>query len=205
MPLCKTCQHPERRRIEGLIVSGLPVARVAREHGLNRLGVSTHMLKHARRDMEAARKAQAGANLSAGQSLIDRVAGYISKAEFIMAGALEDKDRDAAVKALRAAHEILRTHGELTGELSNNRLVLQLGVSVEVAQKRLAVVEAARALPASEVIERALAVLERLRPSPTQVERMVRIAERAGRLGGAVTESSRDEGLPERQVAEATT
>ena len=118
----------------------------------------------------------------AGTGLLDRVAGYITQAEQIMQGALEAQDRDAAVKALRAAHEILRTQGELTGELSQQKVLVQLGVTVDVAQRRLAAIDAARGLPASEVVERALAVLERLQLTPLQAERCQRVAERAGRL-----------------------
>ena len=165
-------------------MEGMPVARAAREHGLQRMGLSSHMKKHAKRDLLAA---MAKRNGMAGTDLLQRVSGYIEQAEKIMRGALAAQDRDAAVKALRAAHEILRTQGELTGELSQQRVLVQLGVTVEVAQRRLAAIDAARGLPPGEVAERALAVLERLNLSPTQAERCQRLAERAGRLNAAAT------------------
>lgn len=182
--VCKTCTHPDRQRIEAMVLSGSATpGAVARLFNMNPVSLRKHLRNHAAKAMA---EAAAKRNGKAGKALLEKVEEYIGTAESILRGALGKHERAIAVKALRTAHDILRTQGELTGELGAKGSVhITLGVPVEVAAERLRVLDEARALPEAEVIERALACLERGELTPAQAERCAMVAERAGRVPAA--------------------
>ena len=115
--------------------------------------------------------------------MLDKVIELHGEARSILQEARESKNLDAATGAIGAALRSLELAGRFTGELSSGTTVnVALGVPLEVAARRLAIIDDARSVTPADVCDRALSCLERMSLTPQQIERMVRIAERAGRV-----------------------
>ena len=177
--VCKTCRHPERDRIDGLLLKGDPAYALAQRFGLNVNSVARHKKKHLTADVRRSLELR---SLKRANGIAARVEEYLLKAETLTNTAHGAGELREAVAALRTAHDILRTQGELTGELGRAGAInITLGVPMDVARRRLEVVDQARALPAGDIVERALSVLERTGLTAGQAERAAQLVARASR------------------------
>src|SRR6185436_8195511 len=95
--VCKTCQHPERRRIEAHILEGMPIEKVARLNGLNAMSVRRHFKLHTKKNLQEAKQAR---NSLASTSLLDRIHNLADDAADVLRQAKNAGSLDAANGAI---------------------------------------------------------------------------------------------------------
>lgn len=154
--VCKTCQHPERLRIEAQALEGVPINRIAKANGLSFETVSRHLKLHARRDLQ---KASESKNGKSGSALLERIHALADDAASVLTQAKEAGSLDAANGAIGQGIRALELIGRITGEVptgGNTSINVALGVRMDVAQQSVQIVKDAQSIEPREVIERAL-------------------------------------------------
>jgi hypothetical protein len=135
---CTACDHPERHRIDDILVTGAPYRSVAKQFELSESAVYRHKTEHLPtyllKAREAAEVAQADNLLNQVRSLQTHVLDILERAE--QAG-----DLRTALAAISQARGNLELLGKLAGEL-DERPVVNLNVSPEWLDLRAVIVGA---------------------------------------------------------------
>ncbi len=114
---CITCSHEQRDEIEGALLSGRPLAAVARQHNINRDALMRHRNSHMSSALAAASSAKSIEVQDSAIRLIDRVTALLNDTQGILSTAQADGKPSIALAAIREARGLLETYGKVTGEL----------------------------------------------------------------------------------------
>jgi hypothetical protein len=132
--VCTVCSHKDRPAIDRRLIDGATNAGIAREYGLNEEPVRQHRLKHLSKAVEKAAERREEAR---GESLLNHLEALIQRASSIVDAALSDRKHTAAVSGLRTIGDLLRTIGELTGQLGHGGTTVNVAVFQANQQQRL--------------------------------------------------------------------
>src|SRR3954452_13895638 len=126
MARCKSCDHPERKRVEKALANGAAIRAVALKFGLSEDSLQRHWSRHVSDDAKARyiigpvadRKDKlAAAVLDENISSLDHYRIIRTALYSVFDTAVEIGDRTAIDRLAERLHESLRDCGRLTGEL----------------------------------------------------------------------------------------
>lgn len=121
---CTVCAHADADKINAEIVGGATLDALSKAYGLNMAALHRHK-KHIPAQLAKAQDAQ---EVAAADSLMGRIVGLNTKAEDIYSKALEAKNLNAAVAAVRELRGITELYAKITGELQaqtvNNIIIM---------------------------------------------------------------------------------
>lgn len=130
---CLTCYHEQRDDIEGALLSGRPLAAVARQHNINRDALMRHRNSHMSSALAAASSAKSIEVQDSAIRLIDRVTALLNDTQGILATAQADGKPSIALAAIHEARGLLETYGKVTGELKNDGAVTVQVLNVQTS------------------------------------------------------------------------
>ena len=117
---CKVCSHPARKVIDAALVEGRSVRELESIHNVSAGSLRRHAENHLPRAMV---KAQAAADVVAGETLLAKVAGLEVEAHRLKDQAEEGGDIRTALVAVRELCRIVELQGRLLGELREQQVV----------------------------------------------------------------------------------
>jgi hypothetical protein len=121
MNRCKVCVHPERQKIEDLLLRKEPCATIGAQFGVSLWSVNRHS-KHLGRSVV----------VNGSQPLLDRLEALLDRLESIASKAQSAKDWRAAVAGLREVREGLELLARLTGQMPSVGHGSSVAVAVNV-------------------------------------------------------------------------
>ncbi len=157
-PACTVCGSPARQAVDAGLISGIAMARLAREHGLGVKAISRHR-QHVGPALARARRAH---EQTGPASAIDRTERLYAAANAILEQATTGGHHRLALEAIGRLRGIVELYARLTGELRDGPIVeVNLLGSPEWLAIRQAVLEALASHPdARQAVAAHLAALE---------------------------------------------
>lgn len=143
---CRVCRHPNRKAIDAALVEGRSVRELESIHHVSAGSLRRHAENHLPRAMV---KAQAVAEVVAGETLLAKVAGLEVEAHRLKDQAEEGGDIRTALVAVRELCRIVELQGRLLGELREQQVVNVL-VNPEWIAIRAELVAALAPYPAAQ-------------------------------------------------------
>ena len=127
---CTVCAHAEAGTINEQLITGVPLDRLSKAHGLTISSLQRHK-KHIPSQLSKSQDAQ---KVAAADSLMGRVSALNAKAEDIYSKALRAENLNAAIAAIRELRGITELYAKITGELQaqtvNNIIIAPEWVSL---------------------------------------------------------------------------
>ena len=111
---CTVCAHADAKKINKQIVDGVPFDALAKATGLTASALKRHSANHIPAKLAKAQKAK---EITAADSLMDRVAALNGKAEDVYSKALKADNLSAAIGVIRELRGITELYAKITGEL----------------------------------------------------------------------------------------
>lgn len=116
---CTICEHPQRQKIDKLLVQGEPYRDIAGRFSLSRSALSRHK-EHL---PSALTKAQEAGEIAHANSLLGQVRDLQTRTLNILDAAEQSGDLRTALGAIREARGNLELLGKLAGELQTGQVV----------------------------------------------------------------------------------
>lgn len=165
---CATCFHPEVEAINQAIVSGIPMAKIAKQYGMAKSSLQAHKKNHLSPAYKAIQEGKAGRVASGDAPALDQLKALLPTLKNALHWAQGAQDANgnftvlpnvsqvlAAVRELRATIELL---AKITGELDDRpTTVINILTTEAWLQTRRNIIEALQPFP-----EARLAVANRL-------------------------------------------
>jgi hypothetical protein len=135
---CTVCDHPERRSIDEVLVSGAPYRSIAKRFGISESAVYRHKSEHLPAHLLKAKEVEEAAQAD---DLLDQVRTLQTHALDILERAEKADDLRTALAAISQARGNLQLLAKLAGEL-DERPVVNVLVSAEWAMIRATIIDA---------------------------------------------------------------
>ena len=159
---CTICEHPQREKIESLIVNGNTFRNIAERFSLSLGAIHRHKSDHISKTLAKAKEAEQIANAD---NLLDEMRSLQGKTLSILARAEKCKDLKIALNAIREARGNFELLAKLQGELNDNPQINILLAS-EWVELRSFIIEALEPYPESRrAVSRALEAFTNGNPS----------------------------------------
>ncbi len=139
---CKTCSSEYRDEIEGALLSGVALSRVAQQFSMNRDSLARHRNVHMSSALTAAGQVREQQVQDSAIRLIDRVTALLNDTQGILSTAQADGKPSIALAAIREARGLLETYGKVTGELKPDGAVTVQVLNVATNPEWLAIKQA---------------------------------------------------------------
>lgn len=150
---CTICNHPQREKVDGLLLKGDPIRVIAGQFSLSYSSLQRHVSEHISETMKKAKEAQ---QVTQADNLLDQVKDLQKKALSILSKAEAAKDYRAATGAIREARGCLELLAKLLGELKEGQTINIL-ISPEWLSLRNVILEALESYPEARIsVSRAL-------------------------------------------------
>jgi len=117
---CTICQHPNREKINRLLVEGEIFRKIAENFSLSITSLHRHKTEHLPGNLTKAKEAQ---EIAKADSLLEQVKSLQNRALNILSQAEESGDLRTALGAIREARCNLELLGKLAGELREGQVV----------------------------------------------------------------------------------
>jgi len=117
---CSICQHPNREKINRLLVEGEIFRKIAENFSLSITSLHRHKTEHLPGNLTKAKEAQ---EIAKADSLLEQVKSLQDRALDILSQAEESGDLRTALGAIREARGNLELLGKLAGELQAGQVV----------------------------------------------------------------------------------
>ncbi len=144
---CSVCAHPERMRIDGLLVEGVSHRDLARQFGLGRNAIANHAEKHLPATLTRAAEA---AEVAHADDLLAEVRKREQRADDLGRQAERVGDLRTALQALREWRGLAEFRAKVAGEL-DERAVINVMMSPQWIEVRRVLIDALQDHPAARV------------------------------------------------------
>jgi len=135
--VCIACNHPEKEKIDKLLVEGKPIRNIAERFSLS----STSVYRHKSHLNGTLIKAKGVKEIAQADNLLEQVKDLQTRALNILSKTEEAEDWRAATGAIREARKCLELLGKIAGELKEGQTV-NIIVSPQWIEVRSVVLEA---------------------------------------------------------------
>ncbi len=144
---CSVCAHPERMRIDGVIVEGVSHRDVARQFDVGRNAIDNHAEKHLPATLTRAADA---AEVTHADDLLADIRKREQRADALGALAVRNHDLRTALQALREWRGLAEFRAKVAGEL-DERAVINVMLSPQWIEVRRVLIDALQDHPAARV------------------------------------------------------
>ncbi len=136
--VCTVCNHPERERIDKLLIEGESFRNIAERFSLS----STSTYRHKAHINRTLLKANEVREIAQADNLLEQVRDLQTRALNVLLKTEEAEDWRAATGAIREARGCLELLGKLAGELQQEGHTVNVIVSPQWVELRTTIIEA---------------------------------------------------------------
>jgi len=144
--VCTVCNHPERERIDKLLIEGESFRNIAERFSLS----ATSVYRHKSHLNGTLLKAKEVKEIAQADNLMEQITNLQSRALNILSKTEEAEDWRAATGAIREARGCLELLGKLAGELKEGQTVNVI-VSTQWVELRTSILQALEAHPEAKL------------------------------------------------------